>query len=75
MTLIERLNKELSQYELEFKIKKEFNDKYKGVIIEKYKMIEVPFEVSKQLQTNMIKQHCKWINDYINMYVKLKNNI
>ena len=74
MTLIERVNKELSNYELEFKIKKEYNDKFKGVLIEKQTGLEIPFEVSKQLQVNMIKQHCKWINDYANLYIKLKQN-
>lgn len=72
MTLIEKLNKELSQYELEFKVKRECNNKFKGVIIEKHKMIEVPYELEKSLQTEYIKQHCKWINDYVNLYLKLK---
>lgn len=74
MTLLERLNKELSIYELEFKTKKEYNDKFKGVLIGKQTGIEIPFEVNKALQHNAIKSHCKWVNDYVNLYIKLKQN-
>jgi hypothetical protein len=72
MTLVERLNKELSKYELQFVCQKEYGTKFKGFIIEKNKGAKIPYELEKSLQVEYIEKHCKWINDYVDLYLKLK---
>lgn len=70
MTLIEKLNQELNKQGLEFKSTKEYQDKFKGILIDKRTEIQTPFEVMKCLQYNMIESHAKWCRGYMDTTIQ-----
>lgn len=73
MTLIEKVNKELDKVGLEFKVKKELVEKFKGTLIDKKANIEIPYEVAKILQWNKVKSFAANCRMHIDMYIQLEN--
>lgn len=69
MTLLEKLNKELSAYNLEFIKEKESNFKFTGILRDTETKTEVQFDVHKSLQWNKIKSHAEWCRNYMNNYI------
>lgn len=75
MTLLEKLNQELNKVGLEFRQTKEFNDKFKGILVDKEKEIQTPFEVMKCLQFDKLESHAKWCRDYMNTTIQFSNMV
>lgn len=73
MTLLEKLNKELNVYDLEFIKEKESNFKFTGILRDTETKTEVQFEVWKSLQWNKMKSHAEWCRSYMDNYIFITN--
>lgn len=72
MTLVEKFSQEVNKVGLDFRIIKECNDKFKGILTDKKTLVEVPYELHKSFQLNMLKSHIKWVRNYVDMAIKLR---
>ena len=71
MTLLEKFVKNLNANGLDFRVIKECNDKFKGILIDMKTLVEVPYELHKSLQANLMKLHIEWCRKYIDMAIEL----
>ena len=72
MTLLEKLNKELSKVDLKFESEKEFMTKYKGTLVDTKNNIKIPFQVQKCLRYERTKEFATFCRDYADTCIKLK---
>lgn len=70
MTLLQKLNKELEKVNLVFIVKKEFNEKFKGVLKDTTTNYEIKFEIWKTLQNNYLKDYSKYCRNYVDTSIK-----
>ena len=75
MTLIQKLNKELEKLNLKFIKEKEFNEKYKGKLVDTKLNYEIKYEVPKALQYNMTGSYAKQCRNLIDMHIKYEEMI
>lgn len=72
MTLIQKLNKELSKLGLRYEPTKELTEKFKGMLIDEKHNVQMPYEVPKILQWNKVSSFANCCRDTINMFIEIE---
>lgn len=71
MQFIVRINKALNKQNLEFVDYKEYNEKFKGYLIDKTDNYKIKFEINKALRLDMLTKWCKFCKEHIELHKKV----
>ena len=71
MQFIERINKALNKQNLEFVDYKEYNEKFKGYLLDKTDNYKIKFEINKGLRLDMLKSWSSFCKEHIELHKKV----